>query len=195
MTAQTESGLELEWDYAGRPSLDALAPRYVEPSFVIDFDESSVEKLAAEATRRLGDQPTQQQLTELVAAYIETSEGGRFDIASRVASRQAGDCTEHAVLLAALGRSFGIPSRVIMGYVLMPELGMAIGHAWTEMHDGARWVPSDSALRGEVNNRYLKTGELRDEGVRYRLTNMSELNPSIDEIALRGPGRTAEGSR
>ena len=42
-----------------------------------------------------------------------------FGTASETAKKREGDCTEHAVFLAALGRSMGIPSRVAIGLVFM----------------------------------------------------------------------------
>ncbi len=65
-----------------------------------------------------------------------------------------GDCTEHAVLLAALARSLKIPSRVAIGLVYVPEnsqtLGQFVYHMWTEVYIGDRdrgqWYPLDASF-------------------------------------------------
>ena len=78
-------------------------------------------------------------------AIPDKSMGRAWDTASRVASHGAGDCTEHAVLLAALARSFEIPARVVVGTVILEHEGewQAYRHAWTEIFDGARWQLAD----------------------------------------------------
>ncbi len=53
-----------------------------------------------------------------------------------------GDCTEHAILLAALGRAVGLPTRLITG---LAHVGGKFGyHAWTEVYVG-QWVEMDPA--------------------------------------------------
>jgi len=54
-----------------------------------------------------------------------------------------GDCNEHAVLLAALGRAAGLPTRVVAGTVYLE--GFFYYHAWCEVWLG-RWVPIDPAF-------------------------------------------------
>jgi hypothetical protein len=54
-----------------------------------------------------------------------------------------GDCNEHAVLLAALARAAGIPTRVIAGTVYLN--GAFFYHSWCEVWLG-RWVGIDPAL-------------------------------------------------
>jgi hypothetical protein len=53
-----------------------------------------------------------------------------------------GDCTEHAVLLAALCRAAGIPARVVMG--LEYVMGVWGGHAWNEVWIAGTWYPLDA---------------------------------------------------
>jgi hypothetical protein len=56
----------------------------------------------------------------------------------------SGDCTEHGVLLAALARAVGIPSRLVTGLVY--HEGEFLGHLWTEVYID-RWIALD-ATRG-----------------------------------------------
>jgi len=71
--------------------------------------------------------------------------------ASEVARGREGDCTEHGVLLAALGRANGIPARVVTGLAYVPEfLGSAhvFGyHMWTQYYVDGGWVDVDAAFR------------------------------------------------
>jgi len=54
-----------------------------------------------------------------------------------------GDCNEHAVLLAALGRAVGLPTRLITGAIYLNDAFFY--HAWCEVWLD-RWVPIDPAL-------------------------------------------------
>ena len=74
-----------------------------------------------------------------------------FLSAGQVATEAEGDCTEHAILLAALCRAAGIPSRVAAGLMLLPpaegqtEPLMAY-HMWTLIWTGERWMALDATL-------------------------------------------------
>ena len=59
-----------------------------------------------------------------------------------LAARQ-GDCNEHAVLMAALCRAAGIPTRVVAGLVYLR--GRFYYHAWNELYLND-WVPVDATL-------------------------------------------------
>ena len=149
---------------------------HLEPSFVVDFDEEPV-GAALEALREsAGQDPAPAELGQFVAGYIDNKTYlGNFDLASRVAATRTGDCTEHAVLLAALARATGHPARVIIGVVLIEtESGIqAFGHAWNEVHDGTRWQLVDATLpeteAGVVRARYLPFIALEDEGPGFAL--------------------------
>jgi hypothetical protein len=66
--------------------------------------------------------------------------------AAEVARTREGDCTEHAMLLAALCRVRKIPARVAIGLVYYaPVQGFAY-HMWTEVWIKDRWVPMDATL-------------------------------------------------
>ena len=142
-----------------------------ESTFVIDFDEWEVKKLTKQVHAEFGDDVTAEELSRFVYDHIENKRYGRgFDLASRVAERAEGDCTEHAVLLTALARATGFPSRVVFGNLLVSSDGRvrAFGHAWTEIHDGENWQLLDATLPQieypEAWLRYLPTMGLDDEG-------------------------------
>ncbi len=67
-----------------------------------------------------------------------------FASAREVMITREGDCTEHAVLLAALARGAGLPSRLVTGLAFT---GDAFGyHMWTEIYTDGRWVAYDGTL-------------------------------------------------
>ncbi|NIL96882.1 MAG: hypothetical protein GTO53_05240 [Planctomycetales bacterium] len=68
--------------------------------------------------------------------------------AAEVARSRQGDCTEHAVLLAAMARARGIPARVVVGLVYVPALGAFGYHMWNELWIDGAWLPLD-ATQGE----------------------------------------------
>ncbi len=61
-----------------------------------------------------------------------------------------GDCTEHALLLAALARASGIPARVATGLAYAPAFAgreaVFVPHAWVFAWTGRRWEGFDAAL-------------------------------------------------
>jgi hypothetical protein len=80
--------------------------------------------------------------------------------AAEVAQSLEGDCTEHAMLLAAMLRVERIPSRVAIGFSYEPRLGAFIGHMWTEAWILDRWVPFDSTLKsGVIGAGYIKLSD------------------------------------
>jgi Transglutaminase-like superfamily len=148
--------------------------RHRSPSFVIDFDEPSV----AAVHRRLLDGDRRPAdiagITSFVHRFIDNKTYVRsFDFASTTARTAAGDCTEHAVLQAALARAESLPARVIFGLMLVDdgESAATYSHAWTEVHDGERWQITDATLpetQMPVRHlRYLPLLELENEGPGY----------------------------
>ncbi|HEY2759828.1 MAG TPA: transglutaminase-like domain-containing protein [Pirellulales bacterium] len=80
-----------------------------------------------------------------------------FDTAAEVARNREGDCTEHAVLLAAVARARGIPARVAIGLVYQAGTQSFAYHMWDELWIGDHWLPLDATLgRGGVGAAHLK---------------------------------------
>lgn len=82
--------------------------------------------------------------------------------AAEVARTLQGDCTEHAVLLAAMLRARNIPSKIVVGLVYIEPLSSFGGHMWTEALLGDRWVPLDATLGGGelgIGAAHIKLGE------------------------------------
>lgn len=81
---------------------------------------------------------------------------GRIDFVGHYSAldalnRRAGDCTEAAVILAALGRAAGIPTKVANGLVYSREKYHGVSnaflpHSWTLAYVDGRWRSFDLAL-------------------------------------------------
>jgi transglutaminase-like putative cysteine protease len=77
--------------------------------------------------------------------------------AAAVAKSLEGDCTEHAMLLAALCRARKIPARVALGLVYYAPGRAFAYHMWTEVWIGDRWIPLDATLGlGGIGAAHLK---------------------------------------
>ena len=94
-----------------------------------------------------------QHLEDFVRGYIRTKDlSVGYASALEVVHRPEGDCTEHAVLLAALARALGIPAHVVDGVAYVDEYAgqqhVFVPHAWVQAYVGGRWHSFDAALRG-----------------------------------------------
>jgi hypothetical protein len=94
---------------------------------------------------------TADRLRRFATGYIsEKNLDVGFATASEVARRPVGDCTEHAVFLAALGRVCEIPSRVAVGLAYVSEYAgreNVFGvHMWTQMYLHDQWIDLDASL-------------------------------------------------
>lgn len=149
---------------------DAPRTRDRSASFVVDFDTDAVAAVRALVVSAHGAKPSMGDVTRFVATYVDKKNLSRgYDPASVVARRREGDCTEHAVLLAALGRSFGYPARVVHGLVVVDEKEQLLAgmHAWVEWHDGKIWSPADAAIGSEHDPLYVPMQVLEDESAAF----------------------------
>ncbi len=67
----------------------------------------------------------------------------------RVLKILKGDCTEHAILFAALARSQNIPTKVVSGLVYDNHTKSFYYHAWNEVFIG-EWFPVDPTLNQPI---------------------------------------------
>ena len=173
------------------PQLASSTPRtWLEPTFVIDFDEPAV-ALLAEEMEESGEIPTRSALVAFVARIVDENMARGWDLASVVADRRQGDCTEHAVLTVALARLHGIPARVAVGVALISDgtAHIAAGHAWAELREDDQWVVADAALHGIGKPvRHVPTGILEDEGMGYSMALVGVMQRWIQRVEVLGPG-------
>ncbi len=144
--------LRIDWSKLNRPAPEPAGKNYRRCTFLIDCDDRSVLRVQSELVERYGAKPTPRQLETFVGEYIKKkSLAYGMTPASTPARTREGDCTEHAVLLAALARASGYAARFVSGLALVKGPAMhgqlaAYGHAWTEIHDGQRFRRYDAAL-------------------------------------------------
>ncbi len=128
--------------------LDALLPNQF-----VQSDDEKIKQLAKQAigeTRNAAE--AVKRIESFVANYIDgmTLSMG-YASAAEVAESRQGDCTEFAVLTAALCRASGIPARIVVGVAYVDEFmgyeNVFGGHAWTEAYVGNRWVGLDAAFK------------------------------------------------
>ena len=127
---------------------------YREPSAWVQSDSVLLKDLARRATYGASDDLARMRKAEaFVREYIfgKTLSVG-YASALEVATTRQGDCTEHALLLAAIARASGIPARVATGLAYVPGFGdrshVFVPHAWTEAYVDGRWQGFDAALNG-----------------------------------------------
>ena len=141
-------------------------------TFLVDFDDAPVPELVAQL-RADSPRPQPADIVAFVAKTVKGSHDRGMDIASQVARNRNGDCTEFAVLTAAIARAVGLPARVVVGVAVVTHEGdvNAYGHAWAEIADGAGWQVGDAALATvALDVRYLPLGVLDDEGPGYEMS-------------------------
>jgi hypothetical protein len=138
---------------------------YLKSCYFINCDDERVKRLAREAVGRQTD-PWQKALRieRWVHDHMENKNYSEaFATADHVARTLEGDCTEHAVLAAAMCRAAGVPSRTALGllYVDDREQGPVLGfHMWAEVWARGQWLPIDGTLgRGYVGASHLKISD------------------------------------
>lgn len=122
-----------------------------------DWLQSTAPEIVALATRASegvqGHEERMRALETFVRQFIsDKTLGVGYASALQVARKPEGDCTEHAVLLAALGRAIGIATRVVDGLAYAPgfagERNVFVPHAWMQAWIDGRWQSFDAALGG-----------------------------------------------
>jgi len=122
-----------------------------------DWLQSDAPEVVALAKKGAGDAAApgeqMQRLEDFVRGFIRNKNlNVGYASALEVARRPEGDCTEHAVLLAALGRARGIATRVVDGIVYVDSYAgqqhVFVPHAWTQAYVDGRWRSYDAALHG-----------------------------------------------
>ena len=190
-----------------RPTRDTLASagggtltdakEYLEPSVFINSTDPDVVKMAARAA---GDETdplrVAERLRETVSREVKYVDlGTGFASAAEVCRSKVGDCTENGVLLAALGRARGIPSRVVTGLIYVPliagEKDVMGFHMWTQFWINGRWVDMDAAWDQSIcdpthialGTHSTRTGSLASlvSGAMLRLDNLRIEVVKVDE--------------
>ncbi|NMC71559.1 MAG: transglutaminase domain-containing protein [Myxococcales bacterium] len=121
--------------------------RNLRPTPEIDADAPAVAALAREITAgAASDRDKADRIVAWVYDNLDKSLSTNLGTASQVLERKVGDCTEHALLVAALARAAGLPARQVSGLIYVgDELGFFGWHAWTQIVLDGRWVGVDAS--------------------------------------------------
>jgi len=130
---------------------------YAGSSMLVAAGDAEVVALARRATEGVGPDPVER--ARAMAGFVHGHVKGKglgvgFASASEVARSREGDCSEHGVLLAAMLRAEGIPSRVVCGVLYVDEFAGQRDifgyHLWTqalvEVDGEQRWIDLDATM-------------------------------------------------
>lgn len=171
------------------PLADPDARDWLAPSFVIDWDEPAVVAMSKEF-RTATQEPSVPAVVDFVHRSLAASGNRGFDIASQVAEHRDGDCSEHAVITAALLRASGVPARVVVGLALFQLDGryVAYGHAWVDARVDGRWEIADAAMVGMPSRVwYVPASLLDDEGPGFVLGLAGRYSRMARSVEVLGP--------
>ncbi len=124
--------------------------KYLKPTSYIQSDDPKIKQLAEQVKP---DKITKYldlgRVEKFVGEYISDKNlSVGYATAAEVAKSKQGDCSEHALLTAAILRALGIPSRVVSGIVyadvILGDKPIFGGHAWTQAWIEGKWVDIDS---------------------------------------------------
>ncbi len=131
----------------------ALA-KWREPSAWIESGSQALIAAAAPVARsKQSDRAKMRELGRIARARLSKVDFEGHYSALDAWRRRAGDCTEDAVVLAALGRAAGIPTRVANGVVYSREAYHGVSnafmpHSWTLAYVDGAWESFDISLDG-----------------------------------------------
>ena len=133
--------------------------RYLQSNAWVQSDLPEIRDFA----NRHGHGRSQAQIMNNLVAAVRDHMTGPVDYlgygtAAGVLRTRSGDCTEFAVLLAALARARDIPTRVAYGLVYADRFSgkkdVFSPHAWVQVWTGTRWQSYDAGL-GEFDATHL----------------------------------------
>ncbi|MBS0202526.1 MAG: transglutaminase domain-containing protein [Planctomycetes bacterium] len=145
-----------------------VAAEYLASTQYLQITDAKVKELADKA---VGDATNPAEIARRMERFVYEKLSKKdlstaMASAAEVARTMGGDCTEHAVLLAAMLRAKGIPSRCAVGFVYVEKLSAFGGHMWTEANLDGHWIPLDATLgKGGIGAAHLKLLDtsLKDE--------------------------------
>lgn len=128
------------------------SPAMLASTSLADLKDPALVELAKEAGGRGGPPAVRaERMRRFVRGYIrEVDLESALASASEVVRSRRGDCSEHAVLLAAILRLDGIPARMAVGLVHADRFAgkenVFAWHAWTQAWIDGRWIDLDATL-------------------------------------------------
>jgi hypothetical protein len=133
---------------------------FTQSSYFITSADKQVRKLATEAVGAETDSWRKAlRIERWVHNHMKGTNDQALAPADHVARTLQGDCTEYAMLTAAMCRAEGIPSRTAVGLIYGDVRGQPafVFHMWTEVWVGGAWRSIDATLgKGRVGATHLK---------------------------------------
>jgi transglutaminase-like putative cysteine protease len=142
---------------------EAPGAAFTESSYFITSADPRVQQLARQAIAPERD-PWKKALRieRWVKANMQVRTHEALATADHVARTLEGDCTEFAMLTAAMCRAAGIPSRTSVGLIYADVRSGPVFafHMWTEVWIDGRWRAIDATLgQGRVGAAHLKIAD------------------------------------
>ena len=125
--------------------LETLEKIYLNPGPFIESDHPKIRAAVADIlpSQEMPALDKARTLLDWVYRNIEKRPVVSVPDALTTLENRVGDCNEHAVLLAALARSAGLPTRIETGLVYLD--GRFYYHAWNLLFVG-RWITADAVF-------------------------------------------------
>jgi transglutaminase-like putative cysteine protease len=137
---------------------------FLESNKFINCEDEGVRKAARKA---VGDEKDPWQKARKIERWVRDNMKvlnftQAMATSDEVARTLEGDCTEFAMLTAAMCRAEGVPSRTAIGlvYVDRPGAPELAWHMWTEVYIRGQWLGLDATLgRGGISAGHLKVSD------------------------------------
>lgn len=124
-------------------------------SYFINWDNDGVKKHAQRAVAGLPPAASDWDKARAIERWVHQNMKSEdfsqaMATADNVARTLSGDCTEYAMLAAAMCRAVGVPSRTVLGLVYAPDRRTGkpflAYHMWFEAFADGQWLPLDGTL-------------------------------------------------
>jgi hypothetical protein len=145
-------------------SEEKIGAEYLKSSYFLNCDDARVKDHARKA---VGAETDAWKKAQLIERYVHVKMDRKnfseaFATADEAARTLEGDCTEHAMLAAAMCKAVGVPAKVAVGLLYVDMQGRPVMgfHMWAEVWVRGQWVPIDATLgQGFVGATHLKIAE------------------------------------
>lgn len=138
------------------PATEEPGPRYLQPSHLVESDDSAFAPVAAAIRRNFTETESQLRAAFLYPQWTldyerQPNRGALFALRNR-----SGDCTEYAALFVALARQLGVPARMTAEFLFPGERREfdLPNHQAAEVYLNDRWLPVDPNLATEPDYGY-----------------------------------------
>lgn len=154
--------------YDGAPAEDSVDDVYLRPNAMITSKDDTVTSLSKKAVGTAVD--PWEKAVRIVKWVSRNFRNTNFELAfapaSEVARNLSGDCSEYAVLTAAMCRAAGVPTRVVVGLLYVDRLGGFGFHMWNEVYVNRRWVAVDATWEQDtVDAVHIKIADASLDGI------------------------------